>query len=88
MTRLLVLLLIALSLAPVSAQAPRPATAPRPAAAAAAAPAPDPLDLATIGRIRTEAIQRSQAMDHVWWLSEVYGPRATATPLPPSPASA
>jgi len=80
MTRLLVLLLIALSLAPVSAQAPRPATAPRPAAAAAAAPAPDPLDLATIGRIRTEAIQRSQAMDHVWWLSEVYGPRATATP--------
>lgn len=80
MTRLLVLLLIALSLAPVSAQAPRPATAPRPAAAAAPAPAPDPLDLATIGRIRTEAIQRSQAMDHVWWLSEVYGPRATATP--------
>lgn len=78
MTRLLVLLLIALSLAPVSAQAPRPSTAPRPAAAAA--PAPDPLDLATIGRIRTEAIQRSQAMDHVWWLSEVYGPRATATP--------
>jgi hypothetical protein len=71
MTRLLVLL-IALSLAPLSAQAPRAAT-PAPSA-------PDPLDLATIGRIRTEAIQRSQAMDHVWWLSEVYGPRATATP--------
>ncbi|MDH4065796.1 MAG: M20/M25/M40 family metallo-hydrolase, partial [Acidobacteriota bacterium] len=35
---------------------------------------------ATIGRIRTEAIQGSQAMDHVWWLSEVYGPRATGTP--------
>ena len=38
------------------------------------------LDLGTIGRIRAEAIQRSQAMDHVWWLSEVYGPRATGTP--------
>lgn len=81
MTRLLVLLLIAFSLAPVSAQAPRPAGAPRPPATAAApTAAADPLDLATIGRIRTEAIQRSQAMEHVWWLSEVYGPRATATP--------
>lgn len=80
MTRLLALLLIAFSLSPVSAQAPRQSSAPRPAAAAASAPATDPLDLATIGRIRTEAIQRSQAMDHVWWLSEVYGPRATATP--------
>jgi hypothetical protein len=38
------------------------------------------LDRATIGRIRTEAIDRSQAMDHVWWLSEVHGPRATGTP--------
>ncbi|MCC7241701.1 MAG: peptidase M28, partial [Acidobacteria bacterium] len=48
---------------------------------AAQAPATGPgLDLAIIGRIRTEAIQRSQAIDHVWWLSEVYGPRATGTP--------
>jgi hypothetical protein len=38
------------------------------------------LDRATIGRIRTEAIDKSQAVDHVWWLSEVYGPRATGTP--------
>ncbi len=38
------------------------------------------LDLGTIGRIRTEAIQHSQALDHVWWLSEVHGPRATGTP--------
>jgi hypothetical protein len=80
MTRLLALLLITFSLSPVSAQAPRQTSSPRPIAAAASAPATDPLDLATIGRIRTEAIQRSQAMDHVWWLSEVYGPRATATP--------
>lgn len=42
--------------------------------------AQDPLDPATLGRIRTEAVQRSQGMDHVWWLSEVHGPRATGTP--------
>ena len=38
------------------------------------------LDRATIGRIRAEATEKSQAMDHVWWLSEVHGPRATGTP--------
>jgi len=38
------------------------------------------LDRATIARIRAEATERSQAMDHVWWLSEVHGPRATGTP--------
>jgi carboxypeptidase Q len=41
---------------------------------------PAGLDLGTIGRIRAEAIQRSQAIEHVWWLSEVHGPRATGTP--------
>jgi len=41
---------------------------------------PAGLDRATIGRIRTEALDNSQAVDHVWWLSEVYGPRATGTP--------
>jgi len=38
------------------------------------------VDPATISRIRGEAITRSQAMDTHWWLSEVYGPRATGTP--------
>ena len=38
------------------------------------------LDRATIARIRGEATDRSQAMEHLWWLSEVYGPRATGTP--------
>ena len=38
------------------------------------------LDRATIARIRGEATGRSQAMEHLWWLSEVYGPRATGTP--------
>lgn len=41
---------------------------------------PQGLDLATIGRIRTEAILGSQVMDHAWWLSEVHTPRATGTP--------
>ena len=44
------------------------------------AQAPAGVDPATINRIRGEAITRSQAMDTHWWLSEVYGPRATGTP--------
>lgn len=39
-----------------------------------------PLDPATLARIRDEATTRSKAHDHVWWLSEVYGPRVTGTP--------
>jgi hypothetical protein len=46
---------------------------------AAQAP-PAALDSTTIGRIRSEALQRSQAMDTLWWLSEAFGPRATGTP--------
>ena len=38
------------------------------------------VDPATVNRIRGEAITRSQAMETHWWLSEVYGPRATGTP--------
>ena len=53
----------------LSAQAPA-----RPAAGASGA------DLATVERIRTEATERSQAVDHAWWLSEVYGPRPTGSP--------
>ncbi|HEX6161721.1 MAG TPA: M20/M25/M40 family metallo-hydrolase [Vicinamibacterales bacterium] len=37
-------------------------------------------DQATIARIRGEAMTQSQAIDTHWWLSEVYGPRATGTP--------
>ena len=40
----------------------------------------NPLDPATINKIRGEAIANSQAMEHHWWLSEVFGPRATGTP--------
>src|SRR5918995_4445878 len=38
------------------------------------------VDIATVNRIRGEAIANSQAMEHHWWLSEVFGPRATGTP--------
>jgi carboxypeptidase Q len=40
----------------------------------------NPLDPTVINRIRGEAIANSQAMETHWWLSEVYGPRATGTP--------
>ena len=39
-----------------------------------------PLDPATIARVRDEATVRSKAHEHVWWLSEVFGPRVTGTP--------
>ena len=38
------------------------------------------LDYATIGRIRDEGMNHSQVMDHVSWLSDVYGPRLTGSP--------
>ncbi len=41
---------------------------------------PNPLDAATINAIRGEAVVNSQAMEMHWWLSEVFGPRATGTP--------
>lgn len=40
----------------------------------------NPADASVINRIRGEAIVNSQAMEHHWWLSEVFGPRATGTP--------
>ena len=38
------------------------------------------LDYATIGKIRDEGLNRSQVMDHVSWLTDVYGPRLTGSP--------
>lgn len=40
----------------------------------------DKLDYVTIGRIKDEGLNRSQVMDHVSWLSDVYGPRLTGGP--------
>ena len=38
------------------------------------------LDHATIQQIRDEGLARSQVMDHISWLSDVYGPRLTGGP--------
>src|SRR5262245_5075230 len=45
----------------------------------AQAPA-EKLDLAMIAKIRDEGLNRSQVMDHISWLSDVYGPRLTGGP--------
>ena len=38
------------------------------------------LDYAAIAQIRDEGLNRSQVMDHISWLSDVYGPRLTGGP--------
>jgi len=48
-------------------------------AVVAQAPA-EPLDYSTIALIRDEGLNRSQVMDHIGWLSDVYGPRLTGGP--------
>ena len=51
------------------------------AALAAALPAAaQPVDEAVLAAIREEGLRRSQVMDHVVRLSDVYGPRFTGTP--------
>jgi hypothetical protein len=40
----------------------------------------DKPDLAVVHRIKEEAYKRSRVMDHLFWLSEVNGPRLTASP--------
>jgi hypothetical protein len=42
--------------------------------------AQEQLDYPTLGKIQAEALNRSQVMDHEWWLSDVYGPRLTGSP--------
>ena len=38
------------------------------------------IDYAAIGQIRDEGLNRSQVMDTLFWLTDRYGPRVTATP--------
>lgn len=38
------------------------------------------LDYAMLGKIRDEGLQRSQVMEHIIWLSDIYGPRLTGSP--------
>lgn len=42
--------------------------------------AQSPVDLGTISRIKQDALTRSQVMELVGWMSDVYGPRVTGTP--------
>jgi hypothetical protein len=49
-------------------------------AAPSAAQTVEPLDYATLDRIRAEGFERSQAMNTLSWLSDVYGPRLTGGP--------
>jgi carboxypeptidase Q len=42
--------------------------------------AKEKLDYAMIARIKEEGLNRSQIMDHISWLSDVYGPRLTGSP--------
>ncbi|MBV9307330.1 MAG: M20/M25/M40 family metallo-hydrolase [Acidobacteriaceae bacterium] len=42
--------------------------------------AEEPVDLKTLNRIKAEAFQDSQVMDHLFYLSDVYGPRLTNSP--------
>jgi hypothetical protein len=48
--------------------------------AASARPAEDAIDLGVLSRLRTEGTERSQVMDTASYLTDVYGPRLTASP--------
>jgi len=67
--RAFVLLVSALLLGPFSLQASSPALA-----------AQEEMDVETIIKIRDEAMNNSQAMDHISWLADVYGPRLSGSP--------
>lgn len=42
--------------------------------------AQEKVDLAVVQRIKNEAFENSKVMDHLFWLSDVYGPRLTGSP--------
>ena len=48
--------------------------------ASPAQPSSEHLDYLTIAKIRDEGLNHSQVMDHISWLSDVYGPRLTGSP--------
>ena len=45
-----------------------------------AQPRSEQLDYPTIAKIRNEGLNHSQVMEHISWLSDVYGPRLTGSP--------
>src|SRR5215510_15220441 len=42
--------------------------------------AQDRVDVSVIERVKYEALQNSQVMEHAFFLSDVYGPRLTGSP--------
>jgi carboxypeptidase Q len=46
----------------------------------AAQEAPEKIDLAVLHDIKSQAFQHSQVMDHLFYISDVYGPRITSSP--------
>jgi carboxypeptidase Q len=46
----------------------------------AAQEAPEKIDLTVLHDIKNQAFQHSQVMDHLFYISEVYGPRITSSP--------
>jgi hypothetical protein len=70
---------LAVSLALPSAQS-RNQKNPDPAPGVSQAPRPDAADLDAVARIKDEALQRSQVMDTLWYLTDVHGPRLTNSP--------
>ncbi len=42
--------------------------------------AQEAVDLSVVNRIRQEALQNSKVMDHLFYLTDVYGPRLTNSP--------
>jgi hypothetical protein len=42
--------------------------------------AQDPVDLGVVDRIKAESFDRSKVMDHLYYLTEVHGPRLTGSP--------
>src|SRR5262252_3956625 len=39
------------------------------------------VDVAAIERIKTEAFEHSHVMEHASWMTDVYGPRLTGSPI-------
>src|ERR1700680_1845343 len=44
------------------------------------------VDLTVINRIKSEAFENSKVMDHLFYLTDVHGPRLTGSPHLPTPA--
>ncbi|MFQ5690346.1 MAG: M20/M25/M40 family metallo-hydrolase [Gemmatimonadota bacterium] len=72
--------ILVVALAAVGSAAAAPPAVSAQSAAAIAAAAAEPVDLNAVRRIKEEAFQRSQVMEVMSYLTDVYGPRLTGSP--------